>query len=182
MRDAIDYHSGNVTSGTDTVNVDWIVWAGPIEGFENTPRLFRAGSEYTVHIKTENEAIKIQWDYQTFKAGAVPSIQRRRRRKAGGARHRRYCRRSGSVRKKRKRGRLRRLPTDCIKTGQKAAKNNKPDVVDKDTRRTSSNTQIICKNGNNWHCRRTPAQNSGNRRWRHTRCRDVLNQRGNEHF
>jgi len=51
VRDAIDYHSGNVTSGTDTVNVDWIVWAGPIEGFENTPRLFRAGSEYTVHIK-----------------------------------------------------------------------------------------------------------------------------------
>ena len=51
VRDAIDYHSGNVTSGTDTVNVDWIVWAGPVEGFENTPRLFRVGSEYTVHIK-----------------------------------------------------------------------------------------------------------------------------------
>ena len=51
VRDAIDYHSGNVTSGTDTVNVDWIAWAGPIEGFENAPRLFRVGSEYMVHIK-----------------------------------------------------------------------------------------------------------------------------------
>ena len=51
VRDAIDYHSGTVTSGTDTVNVDWIVWAGPIEGFENAPRYFLVGSEYMVHIK-----------------------------------------------------------------------------------------------------------------------------------
>lgn len=51
VRTALDYYSGSVTSGSDTVNVDHIDYLGTIDNFENSPELHRVIAEYMVHIK-----------------------------------------------------------------------------------------------------------------------------------
>lgn len=51
VRTALDYYSGSVTSGSDTVNVDHIDYLGTIDNFEDSPELHRVIAEYMVHIK-----------------------------------------------------------------------------------------------------------------------------------
>lgn len=51
VRGALDFYSGSVVSGGDTVNVDHIDYIGTVDNFEDNPELFRVIQEYTVHIK-----------------------------------------------------------------------------------------------------------------------------------
>lgn len=51
VRGALDYYSGTVTSGSDTVVVDHIDYEGTRDAFEENPELYRVIQEYTVHIK-----------------------------------------------------------------------------------------------------------------------------------
>jgi len=51
VRTALDFYSGSVVSGSDTVNVDHIDYLGTIDNFEDTPELHRVIAEYIMHIK-----------------------------------------------------------------------------------------------------------------------------------
>lgn len=51
VRAALDYYTGSVVSGADTVNVDHIDYLGTIDNFENSPELHRVIAEYILHIK-----------------------------------------------------------------------------------------------------------------------------------
>lgn len=51
VRTALDFYSGSVVSGADTVNVDHIDYIGTIDNFENSPELHRVIAEYILHIK-----------------------------------------------------------------------------------------------------------------------------------
>jgi hypothetical protein len=51
VRTALDFYSGSVVSGGDTVNVDHIDYLGTVDNFENTPELHRVIAEYIMHIK-----------------------------------------------------------------------------------------------------------------------------------
>ena len=51
VRAALDYYTGSVVSGADTVNVDHIDYLGTIDNFENSPELHRVITEYIMHIK-----------------------------------------------------------------------------------------------------------------------------------
>ncbi len=51
VRGALDYYTGVVVSGNDTVRVDHIDYIGTVDNWEDAPELHRVIQEYMVHIK-----------------------------------------------------------------------------------------------------------------------------------